>query len=79
MVLVSVFLDLPTSRAQIFSRARSVSGRFFVFSAAKQARERTTGTGNEKRLPGLAALAPVSPRKNKSWREGGKNMHLRNT
>ena len=27
--------DLPTSRAQIFSRARSVSGRFFMFSAAK--------------------------------------------
>ena len=28
-------LDLPTSRAQIFSRARSVSDRFFMFSAPK--------------------------------------------
>ena len=28
-------LDLHTSRAQIFSRARSASGRFFMFSAAK--------------------------------------------
>ena len=28
-------LDLPTSRGQIFSRARSASGRFFMFSAAK--------------------------------------------
>ena len=30
-----LFVDLPTSRAQSFSRARSVSGRFFMFSAAK--------------------------------------------
>ena len=28
-------LDLPTCRAQIFSRARSATGRFFMFSAAK--------------------------------------------
>ena len=28
-------LDLPTSRDQIFSRARSVSDRFFMFSAPK--------------------------------------------
>ena len=35
-------IDLPTSRAKIFSRARSASGRFFLFSAA------TTGTGNKK-------------------------------
>ena len=28
-------LELPTSRAQIFPQARSVSGRFFMFSAAK--------------------------------------------
>ena len=28
-------LDLPTSRDQIFSRARSVSDRFFLFSAPK--------------------------------------------
>ena len=30
-----VNIDLPTSRARIFSRARSASGRFFLFSAAK--------------------------------------------
>ena len=47
-------LDLPTSRTQKFSRARSASGRFLMFSVAK-ATERsralgpTTGTGNEKR------------------------------
>ena len=35
MLTVSNKLDLPTSRAQIFSRARSASGRFFIFSAAK--------------------------------------------
>ena len=40
-------LDLPTSRVQIFSRARSASGRFFMFSAAK-ASERAKA-GNEKR------------------------------
>ena len=28
-------IDLPTSRVQICSRARSASGRFFMFSAAK--------------------------------------------
>ena len=28
-------LDLPTSRAQIFSRARSANSRFFMFSRAK--------------------------------------------
>ena len=28
-------LDLPTSRAQIFSRARTVSDRLFIFSASK--------------------------------------------
>ena len=28
-------IDLPTSRAQIFSRARSTRGRFFMLSAAK--------------------------------------------
>ena len=44
-------LDLPTSRALSFSRARSASGRFFVFSTAKRARERENyrGTRNEKR------------------------------
>ena len=44
-------LDLPTSRAQSFSRARSASGRFFMFSTAKRARERENyrGTRNEKR------------------------------
>ena len=35
-------IDLPTSRAQSFSRARSASGRFFMFSAAK-ASERASG------------------------------------
>ena len=34
-----IMADLPTSRAQFFSRARSASGRFFMISAAK-ARER---------------------------------------
>ena len=29
------WIDLPTSRVQICSRARSASGRFFMFSAAK--------------------------------------------
>ena len=48
--LVAVKLDLPRSRAQIFSRARSASVRFFMFSAAKASeRGETTGTGNEKR------------------------------
>ena len=43
-------LDLPTSRAEIFSRAQSASGRIFMFSAAKaNALGPTTGTGNEKR------------------------------
>ena len=47
-------LDLPTGRTQNLSRARSASGRCFMFSVAK-ASERsralgpTTGTGNEKR------------------------------
>ena len=37
---VSPFV-LPTSRAQIFPQARSASGSFFMFSAAKRrARER---------------------------------------
>ena len=36
-------LDLPTSRAQIFSRARSASGRFFMFPALK-ASERAIGS-----------------------------------
>ena len=46
-------LDLPTSRAQCLSRARSASGRFFMFSAARESETfalgPTTGTGNEKR------------------------------
>ena len=51
-------LDLPTSRAQIFSRARSESGRFFYVFCSKNERRSegssfvlgpTTGTGNEKR------------------------------
>ena len=44
-------VDLPTSRAQFFSRARSTSGRFFIFSAAKASESSgpTTGTGNVKR------------------------------
>ena len=46
--LVAVKLDLPTSRAQIFSRARSASDRFFMFSAAK-ASERGETTRNRKR------------------------------
>ena len=50
---VRFHIDLPTSRAKIFSPARSASGRFFVFLRQKWARERklvpTTGTGNVKR------------------------------
>ena len=41
-------LDLPTSRAQIFSRARNASGRFFMFSAAK---------ANQRAKPRLVSLA----------------------
>ena len=58
-------LKLPTSRAQIFSRARSSSGRFFMFSAAKasegaRALGPTTGTGNEKqRTSKKSMLHPV--------------------
>ena len=52
-----LYLDLPTSRTQIFSRRRSANGRIFLcFLRQKRARERelraaarTTGTGNEKR------------------------------
>ena len=52
-----IYLDLPTSRTQIFSRRRSAKGRFFLcFLRQKRARERelraaarTTRTGNEKR------------------------------
>ena len=48
--LVAVKLHLPASRAQMFSRARSASVRFFMFSAAKASeRGETTETGNEKR------------------------------
>ena len=54
-------LDLPTSRAQIFSRARSSSGRFFKFSAAKASKRAralgpTTGTGNEKRRTSIKSM-----------------------
>ena len=35
-------LDLPTSRDQIFSRARSVSDRFFCFLRQKRAREKSS-------------------------------------
>ena len=41
---LGAILDLPTSRTQIFSRARSASGRFFLCFLRP-----TTGTGNEKR------------------------------
>ena len=54
-VRVVVELDLPTSRAEICSRARSPSGKFFMFSAAK-ASER-------------ARAKLVSPAKNRTkWR-----------
>ena len=46
---------LPTSRAQIFSRTRSASGRFFMFSAAK-ASERATEP--EMRSEGLRECLP---------------------
>ena len=54
-------LDLPTSRAQIFSRARSSSGRFLMFSAAKASKRAralgpTTGTGNEKRRTSIKSM-----------------------
>ena len=38
-----------------------MSGTYFVFSAAKASerlRERTTGTGNEKRLSEISSLSP---------------------
>ena len=52
-----LYLDLPTSRTQIFSRRRRANGRFFLcFLRQKRARERelraaprTTRPGNEKR------------------------------
>ena len=61
-------LDLPTSRAQIFSRARTWSGRFFMFPAVKasegaRALGPTTGTGNEKRRTSRKSmLHPVEER-----------------
>ena len=44
-------VHLPRSGAQIISRARSLSARFFFFWRQRRARERgpTTGTGNDKR------------------------------
>ena len=54
------WLDLPTSRAQFFSRARSSSGRCFMFSAAK---------ANKR-----ARVRLVSPAKNRNkWRHFGAN------
>ena len=43
-------LDLPTSRAEIFSRAQSASGRIFMFSAAK-ANERDKSPSRWGQLP----------------------------
>ena len=43
-------LDLPTSRAHVFSRARSASGRLFMFSAAK-ANERDKSHSRWGQLP----------------------------
>ena len=61
-LITGIYIDLPTSRAQIFSRARSATGRFLMFPAAK-ASERTRA-----RL--------VSPAKNRiKWRHFGAN-HL---
>ena len=61
-LITGIYIDLPTSRAQIFSRARSATGRFPMFPAAK-ASERTRA-----RL--------VSPAKNRiKWRHFGAN-HL---
>ena len=61
-LITGIYIDLPTSRAQIFSRARSATGRFLIFPAAK-ASERTRA-----RL--------VSPAKNRiKWRHFGAN-HL---
>ena len=39
-------LDLPTSRADIFSQAQSASCRFFMFSEAKSERESGSSTAN---------------------------------
>ena len=55
---------LPTSRAQIFSRTRSASGRFFMVSAAK-ASERATepemrSEGLRECLPRRAMISPLS-------------------
>ena len=43
---VRFHLDLPTSRAQIFSRARSAGGRFFVRVSAAKASERAKAGAN---------------------------------
>ena len=67
-------LDLPTNRGQIISRARSASGRFLMFSAAK-ASERTrtlgptTGTGNEKQRTSRNSTGV--PKKAGVWRQRG--------
>ena len=42
-------LDLPTSLAQIFSRARSARGRFFMFSAAKASERARAGANYRNR------------------------------
>ena len=61
-LITGIYIDLPTSRSQIFSRARSATGRLLMFPAAK-ASERTRA-----RL--------VSPAKNRiKWRHFGAN-HL---
>ena len=39
-LITGIYIDLPTSRTQIFSRARRANGRFLMFPAAK-ACERT--------------------------------------
>ena len=53
-------LDLPTSRAQIFSQARSASGRFFKFSAAK-ANQRAKPGNEKRRTLRKSNTKPVNP------------------
>ena len=82
MLAILQWVDLPTSRALIFSQARSASGSFFFYvfpaKASERAREResesssfalgpTTGTGNEKQR---------TLRKSKQWAEPPSKVHV---
>ena len=86
-VHAGALVDLPTSRAQIFSRARSASGRFYAEKASERARARLVSPAKNRikcRRFGANYLRPcrvrVSSRavkvcQNKQIRE--KNSHKR--